>query len=81
MIEHSSLNITVIWKCNHCEEYQDLFEDENLTDEGWLYDLMLEDYNMGCNDKTFSEAYSESFGEEYRCPKCEEVVEIGEVGW
>jgi len=36
---------------------------------------------MGCTDKTFSEAYLESYGEEYRCPKCEEVVEIGTVGW
>jgi predicted RNA-binding Zn-ribbon protein involved in translation (DUF1610 family) len=73
------LNITAEYECPHCEKSLDLFETD-LTDDGWLYQLLMPDDNHwsgACKD--FSKEHIDNFGEDFSCPECGEIIDIGEV--
>ena len=56
-------------KCNHLIE---LFDIEDLTDSGYLYnELLSNETGFGCDN----------LDEEIVCPKCEEVFKVGIVTW
>jgi len=76
------LNIEINITCPHCEHYFDLMEDQNLLDDGWLHNLVMPNDNHwsdACND--FSKEYYNSFGEDYTCPSCDKIVDIGKIHW
>ena len=73
------LKIRVEYECPHCNEYVDLLQSP-FTDDGWIYDLVMPKdkcWSDACED--FSKEYRESFGEEFKCPECGGLVDIGEI--
>lgn len=62
-----------------CSEYFDLFDMQELTEEGFLYNLVLPKTGFwGCKD--FQKKLDDS-GIEIHCPKCKTKVEVESVEW
>ena len=75
-----SLNISVDVWCPECDLCIDLLNVDGLTDDGWIYDLVMprnDPWSGACNN--FSKEYLAAFGEEFKCPFCGKVVYIGEI--
>jgi len=74
------LRIEVLIECPECGDIFDLFEIDELREDGWLADvLMPDDESWGCND--FSERYEDVFGEDFKCPLCGKAIYIGTIEW
>ena len=77
-IVSGSLDISILIECPHCNNIFDLFEDELLTDEGWIYEIIFDEENWGrCKD--FSSEFEDCFEEKYKCPECKEKITIKEI--
>ena len=74
------LNISIDVWCPECGELIDLISADGLSDDGWIYELVMpknEPWSGACKD--FSKEHLESFGEEFRCPHCDKVIYIGKI--
>ncbi len=68
------LNVTAQIECpnRQCEGVFDLFEIEELTEEGYLYKELLS------NEEGWGK---ENFGEIVKCPDCGNTFTVGDVIW
>lgn len=71
-IANATLSISCNVECPNCKEYFDLFEQEGLTDDGYIYKELLPPNEMWGKD---------NWGEIVRCPECEEKITIDLVEW
>lgn len=62
------LEISLYVECPHCDHDIDLFDDENLTDEGWLYSKALPDGHWSQEHPKFELNYT--------CPQCEKEIQL-----
>ena len=80
--ETGNLTVSVIITCINCYHVIDLFSIQELIDDGWLYNLLMPrdgPWSGACKD--FSKEYRDSFGEDFKCPGCDKIIEIGEIYW
>lgn len=76
---YMSLELNVECPNPECEEYFDLFDIQELIDDGFLYKLVVpQNRPWGCDD--FQKQLNDA-GVEIRCPKCNTIVEIESVEW
>lgn len=47
------LDLSLLIECPACEGYNDLFEDETLTDDGFIYKELLSDDHFGTSEELF----------------------------
>jgi hypothetical protein len=74
-----SLELNVECPNADCTEYFNLFDIQELTDDGFLYTLVVpKDGPWGCRD--FQKQLDDA-GIEIHCPKCGTKVEIESVEW
>ena len=76
-----SLNLELNVECPNpeCTEWFDLFDIQELTDDGFLYKLVVpNDRHWGCED--FQKQLDDA-GIEIHCPKCHTKIEIESVEW
>lgn len=74
------LDISIDVICEHCNEMINLLNCDGLTDDGWIYDLVMpknDHWSGACMD--FTKAHIEAFGEPFYCPKCDKELDIGEI--
>ncbi len=74
---HLSIKANVECPYHDCNIFFDLFDIDTINDDGWLRGLLLSTFGWGC--KNFNKKYIEDFGEDFKCPKCGRVIEIGEI--
>ena len=74
-----SLELNVECPNPDCGEYFDLFKNQELTDDGMLYGLVVPNNRpWGCSD--FGKEL-DCAGIEIHCPKCKTKIEIESVEW
>ena len=75
-----SLELNV--ECPNCEDYFDLFNIPELTDEGFLYDLVCTNngFYAGWGCKDFQKRLDDN-DIEIRCPRCKTKITIESVNW
>jgi len=74
-----SLELNVECPNPECSEYFDLFRNKELTDDGFLYKLVVPKNDFwGCDD--FQKQLDQA-GIEIHCPKCKTKIEIESVEW
>ena len=71
------LTIEIMIECPHCEHYFNLIDCDGLSDDAWIYEILFSDDGWGCKD--FSKIHLDSFDEEFKCPKCDRVILIGDI--
>ena len=67
-----TLDISCLVTCPRCEDIFDLFEMEDLIEDGYLYDELLP------KNKAWGK---ENWGEIVKCPECKEKITIELVEW
>lgn len=80
MTVNGALNISVDVSCPECHKCIDLISIDILREDGWIYDLVMptsKHWAGACKD--FSTEYLDAFGEDFRCPHCNKVINIGEI--
>ena len=65
-----SLSISANVECPYCEAYIDLFELDQLTDEGYIYSELL--------GQTYG---AEDWNEEIECPTCQNKFIVEYIEW
>ncbi len=76
-----SLEIQVNVWCPECGEHINLLDDEGLKADGWIYDLVMPSDGTPWSDacKDFSKEHLDTFGEDYKCSKCDKTIYIKEI--
>lgn len=67
-----ALDISCLATCPKCDDIFDLFEMEDLTEEGYLFDELLP------REETWGKDH---WGEIVKCPECGEKMIINRVDW
>jgi len=65
------LRISANVYCPYCDGVINLFDLQELTDDGWLYDELLNSDGFG----------TENLNLDVDCPKCKETFEVGSIEW
>ena len=75
----ASLEIEINVECENCGHNFNLFDQEYLTEEGLLYDIVLpEGGPWGCENL---DAVLEHYGRSVTCPLCKNELKVGDVVW
>jgi uncharacterized protein YwqG len=76
---HLSLELNVECPNPDCSNYFDLFEIQELTEDGLLYNLVTPKNDFwGCKD---FQKQLDNFDIKIYCPKCKTKIEIESVEW
>lgn len=79
--KHAIITVELNVECPNpdCGNVFDLFEMQQLTEEGILFDIVMpSDKQWGCKDL---QKELDNNRLEIRCPECKTKIEIGEVEW
>ena len=68
---NASINLEINVNCIHCDEYIDLLELTEMTDDGFIYYACLGNEQWGCDD----------FNEEVECPQCKKYFKVKTIDW